>query len=66
MTPTTEIILVDGSRHRVDGGPEEVEKRILDAARGSLLELAWLTAADSGEPLGVNPEHVVMLRGLAT
>jgi hypothetical protein len=66
MTPTTEIVFVDGSRYRVEGDVRGVEKRILDAARGSLMELAWLTAAESREPLGINPEHVVMIRGLAS
>jgi hypothetical protein len=62
VTPTTEITLIDGGRHRLHGEPKDVERRILDAARGSIMELAWFTEAESGEPLGVNPQYVMMLR----
>jgi hypothetical protein len=62
MTPTTEITLVDGARYRVEGDAKAVERTILDAARGSIMELAWLTEVESGEQLGINPEYVVMLR----
>lgn len=62
MTPSTEITLVDGARLRIEGDAEAVERIILDAARGSLMELAWLTEVDTGQRLGVNPECVVMLR----
>ncbi len=37
---------------------------ILDAARGSIMQLAWLVEVDSGKRIAVNPEHVVMLRAL--
>ena len=60
----TEITLTAGERLRVEGDAHDVEAAILSAARGSLLELAWMTEADSGERVGVNPDHVVMLRGL--
>ncbi|MBV9309228.1 MAG: hypothetical protein JOZ73_00250 [Solirubrobacterales bacterium] len=62
--PITEIVLVDGTRCRVEGDVKEVEERILDAARGSLMRLAWLTASESGEQIAFNPEYVVMLRGV--
>jgi hypothetical protein len=39
-----------------------VERIILDAARGSIMQLAWLTDAETGEDLAINPKHVVMLR----
>jgi hypothetical protein len=64
MTPTTEITLVDGGRYRVQGDVKEVERKILDAARGSIMELTWLTEVESGEQIGVNPECVMMLRSL--
>jgi hypothetical protein len=64
MTPTTEITLVDGDRYRVQGEAKTVERRILDAARGSIMELAWLTEVESGEQIGINPECVVMLRAV--
>lgn len=65
MRSITEITVFGGERHRVEGDAKEIERLILDAARGSLMELAWLVDADTGESLGVNPEGVVMLRALA-
>ena len=62
MTATTEITILGGERYRVDGDVKQVERTILDAARGSIMQLAWLVEAGSGESLGVNPECVVMLR----
>ena len=58
----SEITLVGGATYRVEGESNDVEAQILAAARGSLLELAWLTEAGTGRPLGINPEHVVALR----
>ena len=62
MTSTTEITILGGERYRVEGDVKQVERTILDAARGSIMQLAWLVEAGSGESLGVNPECVVMLR----
>ena len=59
---TTEITVLTGERYRVEGAAREVERIILDAARGSIMQLAWLTEAETGEDLAINPEHVVMLR----
>lgn len=59
---TTTITLVTGERHRVEGDAKDVERIILDAARGSIMELAWFTEADTRDGVGVNPEYVVMLR----
>jgi len=64
MTSITEITFVTGERCRVEGEAKDVERLILDAARGSIMQLAWLTDADAGEPLAINPECVVMLRAL--
>ncbi len=58
----TEVTVVGGDRYRVDGSSEEIERLIIDAARGSIMQLAWLIEAETGERLGVNPEHVVLLR----
>jgi hypothetical protein len=66
MTAVTEITLVEGRRYRVAGEAKAVERSILDAARGSIMELAWFTEVDSGEQLGVNPECVVMLRAISS
>jgi hypothetical protein len=64
MTITTEIILVTGEPIRVEGHPKDVERAILDAARGSIPELAWVVESGTAESLAVNPHHVVMLRAL--
>jgi hypothetical protein len=61
---TTEVTILGGERFRVRGDPKDVERTVLDAARGSIMELAWLVESESGERIGVNPEHVVMLRAL--
>ncbi len=61
----TEITLVTGDRHRVEGSAKEVEQRILDAARGSIMEFAWFIDADTGAGLAVNPEYVVLLQDAA-
>lgn len=62
MTRATEITLVTGDRHVVDGEAKQIERAILDAARGSLMELAWMTESETGQSIAVNPEYVVMLR----
>ncbi len=58
----TELTLSGGERVRIDGDPHDVEAAILSAARGSLMEFAWMTEADSGQRIGVNPDRVVMIR----
>jgi hypothetical protein len=62
MASITEITVLGGERYRVEGEAKAVERLILDAARGSIMQLAWLTEAQTGESLAVNPECVVMLR----
>jgi hypothetical protein len=64
-TGSTEITLVSGERRRVQGDPKEIEQTILDAARGSIMQFAWLVDADTGEDVAINPEHVVLLRAAA-
>jgi hypothetical protein len=59
---TTEVTLIGGDRYRVEGEAKVVERMILDAARGSIMELTWLVEAETGESIGINPEYVVMLR----
>jgi hypothetical protein len=63
---TTDIVVAGGERFRVRGTPDEVETKILDAARGSLMEFVWLVEDESGQSLGLNPEHVVALRASNT
>ena len=61
-TATTEIIVVTGDRHRVDGDVKDVERIILDAARGSIMQLAWLIDSETRSDLAVSPKHVVLIR----
>lgn len=60
----TEITLTGGTQIRVDGGVQVVETAIVSAARGSIMELAWMTEAQTGQPVAINPDHVLMLREL--
>jgi hypothetical protein len=62
MTGTTEITIVTGERYVVQGEAKAVERAILDAARGSLMELAWMIESETGRPVAFNPAYVVMLR----
>jgi hypothetical protein len=66
MTPTTEITVTSGSRHRVDGNARDVARVILDAARGSIMEFAWLIDAETGERVAFNPACVVALRDIGS
>jgi hypothetical protein len=61
---TTEVTILTGDSYRVEGRAKDVERIILDAARGSLMELAWLIEAETGEELAFNPEHVVIIRAV--
>lgn len=54
--------MTNGEVIRVRGALREVEKELSDAARSGSSSLAWLTAEDSGEGVGINPHHVVSLR----
>ena len=62
----TELTLSGGEHVRVEGDPHDVEAALLAAARGSLMEFAWLTEADSGRLVGVNPDRVDMIRAAQT
>jgi hypothetical protein len=62
VTDITEISLLGGERVQVEGDAAQIEASILSAARGSIMEFAWFPEAESGQHVGVNPEHVVMLR----
>jgi hypothetical protein len=66
MTSTTELTLITGDRYHVKSDTKEVERAILDAARGSIMQLAWLVEAETGEDLAFNPDHVVMLRAVGS
>ena len=64
VSTTTEITVVGGERYRVEGDAKDVERLILNAARGSIMELAWMVETRTGERIGINPECVVMLRAI--
>lgn len=64
MRRVTEITIVGGDRYRVQGDVRDVERKILDAARGSLMEFSWLVESETGENLAINPEWVIMLRAV--
>ena len=53
-TRTTQITVLTGDRYHVEGDAKHVERIILDAARGSIMQLAWLTEAETGEDLAIN------------
>jgi hypothetical protein len=57
-----QVTVFGGDRYRVEGAPEEGERAILNADRGSIMEFAWFVAADTGERIGINPGCVVTLR----
>jgi hypothetical protein len=65
VTPVTEITLLGGDRLRVEGDADQVEALILAAARGSIMELAWMTELETRERIGINPEHILMLRAIS-
>ena len=50
-TDTTEITVAIGERYRVEGDLKDVERVILDAARGSIMQLAWLIDAETRDDL---------------
>ena len=60
----TEVTVLGGDCHRVDGDVGEVERLILDAARGAIMQFAWLTDAQTAQRVGFNPDHVVTLRAV--
>ena len=62
MVLATELTLVRGERVVVQGSPKAIESTVLAAARGAIMQLAWLTAVQGTRRIGVNPEHVVALR----
>lgn len=58
----TRVTVVGGERFDVEGTLEEIEGQIIAAARGSIMEMVSLTEAVTGQPVALNPEHVVALR----
>ena len=64
MASTTQITVLGGECYRVEGEAKDIERLIVDAARGSIMQFAWLTEAQTGESVAINPECVVMIRAL--
>ena len=62
MSSTTDITVVTGERYRVQGDVKDVERVILDAARGSIMQLAWLVVAENRRGPRRQSERVVTLR----
>jgi hypothetical protein len=61
-TPATAVVVMTtGERYEVEGSPKDVEAAIVAASRGSILQLAWMTEADSGRSIAINPLHVAVL-----
>jgi hypothetical protein len=58
---TAVVVMVTGERYEVEGSPQDVEAAIVAASRGSILQLAWMSEADSGRSIAINPMHVVAL-----
>ena len=57
-----EIRVLNGDVFSLTGSVEEAEKKLSDAARAGQSRLAWFKDRVSGEPVGINPVHVVSLR----
>lgn len=57
---STKLVLSTGAALEVAGSPREVAKLLQDAVRSSPGTIAWLDEAH-GDPVGVNPAHVVAL-----
>ena len=62
MTSTAELTLVTGERYCVQGDVKDIERIIVDAARGSIMQLAWLIDAETRNELAVNPDYLVTLK----
>lgn len=60
--PTTKLLLATGTELEVDAPLDKVVKEVEDAARSSAGTLARLTQAGTGEPIALNPAHVVAVR----
>ena len=58
----TEITLTGLDPVVVDGSIEQVEKALSDAARSGQSRLAWFKERGTGEPVALNPAHVIILR----
>lgn len=58
----TEITIAGSESVIVGGSVEDVEKALSDAARSGQSRLAWFEELETGQPVGLNPAHVISLR----
>jgi hypothetical protein len=58
----TEIRLLNGDAFTVEGGLDDVEKALSDAARSGQGRLAWFKEHGTGGSVGLNPTHVAAVR----
>lgn len=56
------IELSNGSILQVEGNLGSIEKELSDAARSGQSRLAWFEEPETGQSVGVNPDHVALLR----
>lgn len=56
---STRLLLSTGDSVEVAGTPEDVGKLLQDAVRSSHGTIAWLSAVDGDEVVGINPAQVV-------
>jgi hypothetical protein len=59
---TTKLLLATGTELELDAPLDKVVKKLEDAVRSSAGALARLTEAGTGEPIALNPAHVVAVR----
>jgi hypothetical protein len=60
--PSTRLLLTTGDWVSVHGAKDDVTRQLEDASRSTTGTLAWFQDVDDGEPVGISPSHVVMLR----
>ena len=58
----TRLLLTTGEWIAVEGATDDVTRQLEDASRSTTGTLAWLKELEGGQPLGVSPSHVVMVR----
>lgn len=63
MEEETEIRLVNGDSLTVEATLEDAEKRLSDAARSGQSRLAWFAESGTEVGIGINPAHVVSVKG---
>jgi hypothetical protein len=60
--PSTRLLLTTGEWMAVQGATDDVTRQLEDASRSTTGTLAWLKELPGGDPVGVSPSHVVLVR----